>query len=278
MLCAVVPDRMGHEKVSCSTGFLLQFIPRPFESNVSCVRSQAYMMTVRRTRQLHFITVMTMPAWHPLSNGRCCGICPSMPCVQLLASTLESVHPPCTAVNRVKSMQATLHRRACGCLSSGRAFRTSLPSLRSPRAVQDPERSSLLASTPRGTVLKALLGGLILTAGFASTNSSRPVMAAAGSDIEKVHSLLNLQCQALVICWMQRITMPGPNVICESKSRRDGLTLVKASSAAITFSIVHSSTEISSHMVHEAYRQVSRRAMATAHDGGQHTDRGVARF
>lgn len=135
---------------------------------------------------------------------------------------------PCTAVNRVKSMQATLHRRACGCLSSGRAFRTSLPSLRSPRAVQDPERSSLLASTPRGTVLKALLGGLILTAGFASTNSSRPVMAAAGSDIEKVHSLLNLQCQALVICWMQRITMPGPNVFCESKSRRDGLILVQA--------------------------------------------------
>ena len=138
-----------------------------------------------------------MPAWQLLSIGRCCGIAPACrehaPCMLLVlvAATHEYCHSDCTAASALGSMQATLHRRACGCLRTGRTFRTSLPSLRSPRAVQDPERSSLLASTPRGTVLKALLGGLILTAGFASTKTSRPVMAAAGSDIEKVHFLLD---------------------------------------------------------------------------------------
>ena len=148
------------------------------------------MIEEMNTRQLRALQVANRHAWHLPSNGSIPAACAC--CSIFVASSRKTFYPARTASIGLRSMQATLHRRACGCLSTGRAFRSGLPSLRSARAVQDPDRSSLLASTPRGTVLKALLGGLILTAGFASTKSGRPVMAAAGSDIEKVHFLLNL--------------------------------------------------------------------------------------
>ena len=121
------------------------------------------------------------------SFGRCCS-----------AYARETCVFSCSVSAVVKGMQSTLRGRACGCLSTGRAIRPGLPNVRSPRAVQDSDLSSFLAATPRGTILKALLGGLILTAGFASSKNTRPVMAAAGSDIEKVHFLLNplAGCQA----------------------------------------------------------------------------------
>ena len=101
-------------------------------------------------------------------------------------------------------MQILLHRQACGRLTNVRYLRSgpvsprsSSTRLRSPRAVQDLDRQSL-TSAPRGTILKALLGGLILTAGFASSKRARPVMAAAGSDIEKVCSL-HLFCKSCTV-------------------------------------------------------------------------------